>query len=290
MKPTTRPDRSAVAIPPLLAILLLATASAQTPPADPKPATPAPAPAPAANPDQPLPRTPLVPRLPARAEWTVRMTREFSGAWETGDEWEKAAQAMAAMGGNREIRSVQTSKDSVSKTYRLRTRWSDGDSEDEWIVLDQHVADRPEGGYYIVAGEATTSQDLRRSDFPELEWLEMSHYRGLKTYKGKKVFAFSLPFDEKRLTGHDAQVFMLMKQRDKTITPSKFFKPKSQQIVVYLDMATQLPLLYNDGTTLRRYSYNEPTEARLRPTAAVLNFLRKRHDDLQKKLATPPGP
>jgi hypothetical protein len=280
MKPTQAITRT---LTWTLAFMVATNATAQQP--DAKPAVVPPAVAP---PDQVQPKTPLGPRAPVRAEWTVRMTAEFPGGWESEGAWEQASDSPSE---NRVIRSIDFSKDAAIKTYRLKTRWSDGESEEEWIVMGQHVAERPGGrGLYIVGAESSTAQDYGKSDFPELDWLEMSHYRGMKTYKGKQAFRFSLPFDQKRLSRSEAQLLMLAKQADPSITPSKFFKPKSPQVVVYLDAATQLPLLFNDGSTIRRYDYSPPPSTSLRPSPTVLKFLRDRQKALTTRLATPPGP
>ena len=256
-------------------------------PVDTTPAKPAAA---ADQAGQPTPRTPVVARAPARAEWTVHMSSETNKP-EDGDGRATSAEAVKVLSSARTVESLQVSKDDQMKTYKLRTRWSDGKSEDEWIVMGQHVAERPGGrGLYIVAGESSTAQDLRQSDFPELNWVTMTNYRGIKTYKGKKVFMFVVPFDQKRLSGSDAQLFALAKQADKNMTPSKFFKAKSPDVVVYLDCATQLPLFYNDGSVSRRYAFSTPGEDRLRPSVEVVKFLRARAEALRYHLATPPGP
>jgi hypothetical protein len=250
-------------------------------------AKPAPPPS-VAIPDQVQPKTPLVPRAPVRAEWTVRMTAEFPGGWESEGAWEQASDAPSE---NRVIRSIDFSKDAAIKTYRLKTRWSDGDSEEEWIVMGQHVAERPGGrGHYIVGAESSTAQDYAKFDFPELDWLDISNYRGVKAYKGKPAFMFSLPFEKKRLSQSEAQLLKLAKDADSSITVSKLFKPKSPEVVVYLDAATQLPLLYNDGLTIRRYDYSTTPATSLRPSPVILKFLRDRQKALSIRLATPPGP
>lgn len=244
--------------------------------------------APVAGRGQPAPRTPLVSRAPLRAEWTVRMTTDFSDSWQTEDRDPAAAAALAE---TRTIRSVQLTKDGELQTYRLRTRWSDGESEDEWIILGNHVAERPGGrGFYVVGSEVSTAQDLANSDFPELKWLDMVYYRGIRSYRGKPVFAFSVPFDQKKLDRHEAQLFALAKQADPQVTPTKLFKPKVSEILVYLDAATQLPVMYNDGSVLRRYDFSPPPETRLRPPQEILDFLRKRDEAMRVRLTPPAGP
>ncbi len=269
---------------PLLLVLLAGfpAAAQQTPPAN-TAAKPAKA-------GQPAPRMPLVAPAPARAEWTVRLTTDFSDSWENAED-DRAAAATQAISQQRTASSIQFSKDAASKAYRLRTRWSDGDSEDEWIVMGCHVAERAgHRGLYIVGSESSTARDLSMSDFPELAWVDMSLYRGLKTYKGKPAFVFGVPFDQKRLTGDQAQIMAFSKRSDPKATPSRVFKPKVQQVVVYLDAATQLPILYNDGMSIRRYTFSQPTEDRLQPPAKIIDFLRVRNEALRIRLTPPAGP
>lgn len=252
--------------------------------------------APAPVPDKPVmaagqavPKVPLLPRAPVRSEWTIRMTAEESDG--ANDPLAQEAGMVEAAGQERKVRSVEVSKDGQLQTYRLLTRWSDGAREEEWILAGQHVAERAGGkGLYIVGSEGTTVQDLRVSDFPELGWVDMSYYRGMKIHKGVKVFVFTVPFEKRPLSRGDAQLLMLAKQTDPSMTASKLFKPRSSEVFIYLDAATQLPVAYHDGTTLRSYAFNAPSEPRLIPTRPIVDFVNKREKALQAKLATPPGP
>ena len=238
--------------------------------------------------DQPTPRMPLVSPAPARAEWTVRMTADFTASWQSAEEKPQAAQVLSQQ---HTITSIQFSKDAASKAYRLHTRWSDGDSEDEWIIMGAHVAERAgHRGLYIVGSESSTARELSKADFPELAWVDMPLYRGLKTYQGKPAFVFSVPFDQKILTGEQAQIMAFSKRSDPKATPSKIFKPKVSEVIVYLDATTQLPLLYNDGMVIRRYTFTQPTEDRLQPPAKIVEFLRARNEALRVRLTPPAGP
>jgi hypothetical protein len=252
--------------------------------------SPAVKPAPPARAGQPMPRTPLIAQAPARAEWTVRMSSDFSESEAGGDERAPAG-AVAAMNQQRTVRSIQFSKDASIQTYCLRTRWSDGDAEEEWIVRGSHVAERAgHSGLYIVGNEASIARDLSKADFPELAWVDMSLYRGLKTYKGKAAFVFSVPFDKKQMTSDQAQIMAFAKRRDPTATPSRVFKPKRTEVILYLDAATQLPLEFNDGMVLRRYRFEQPSEGRLQPPARILEFVSARNEALRVRLTPPAGP
>ena len=238
---------------------------------------------------QPVPKTPLLARAPVRAEWTVRISTDPTDGEQTDARAEQAG--ITTVDEVRTIRSVDVSKDSQVQTYRLRTRWSDGVNEDEWVVMGQHVAERAGGkGFYIVGSEGSTAQDLKSSDFPELNWLDMSYYRGMKVHKGVKVFVFSVPYEKKPMTRAEAQLLMLARQSDPSMTASKLFKPKAREVFIYLDATTQLPVMFNDGSTVRSYIFKPISEPRLYPSKEIVDFLNKRQKTLQAKLATPPGP
>lgn len=238
----------------------------------------------------PQPHEPVLARAPARAEWTVRMT-DVGGNSDAQDQRAQEAGIAETLGQQRKRVSVEFSKDSRMRTYRIHTRWNDGKSEDEWIVAGSHVAERPGGrGLYIVGAEDATAGDLAGADFPELKWLDLSFYRGIKEGKTGKVFVFTVPYDKKPLSGTEARLLALAKQSDPSATPSKLFKPKVTEVVVHLDAATQLPVMYNDGSILRNYAFAKTPDSPLRPSKEILDFLRARANALRMKLATPPGP
>ncbi len=251
------------------------------------PAAPA-APAAPVVPKGAVPRLPLVPKAPARAEWTVYYNRSFDGSWETGNSWEEGADTAAA---ERQVKSIAYSKDADRQSYRLATRWSDGSDEEEWIVMGHHVAERAGGrGLYVVGAEQAMSKELGKADFPELAWVEMSHFRGIKAYKGRPVFAFTVPFDQKRLSTDEARLVAFARQQMPDAKPSEVLKPKLQQVTLYLDAVTQLPALYNDGSVIRRYEFGAAPSTRLTPPKRTMDFLRARADFLKKRMTAPAGP
>jgi hypothetical protein len=251
------------------------------------PASSAEAQAPSATKPQLVPRQPPVSPAPARSEWTVRMSTDILAS-EAEEERPGAAEAASQQ---RTVRAIQFSKDTASKAYRLRTRFSDGGTEDEWIVSGSHVAERAgKRGYYIVGNETSIARDLSRADFPELAWVQMSHYRGVKAHRGKPAFHFTIPFDEKTLTGDQAQIMDFMRRSDPKATPSKVFKPKLAEVSLYVDAVTQLPMTFNDGLNVRRYTFQQPAEERLQPPAEIVDFLKTRNEALRIRLTPPAGP
>ena len=238
--------------------------------------------------EHPVFPTPIVPSAPDRAEWVVRMTGEFDGSWESGKKRKiksvKASTTSVAQ-------SVEVSKDAARKIYRLRTHWNDGVTEEEWIVMGQRVAARPGGrGYYIVNGESAAGPDPGGSDFPELGWLKPSHYQGIRTYNGNEVFRFVAPFDQRTLSEREVQMLMLAKQREPELTPARHFKPKVLEVVVYLDAKTRLPVLYNDGSIIRTYSFGAVAGEQPSPPPRIVELLEKRKLELEKVLLPPTGP
>jgi hypothetical protein len=255
---------------------------AQTPPAPAAPAT-------EVKPAQGKLRTPLVARAPSRAEWTVRLTRSFDGGWESDASWEQ--QTDTAMS-DRQVRSVNYSKDSELSSYRLKTSWSDGTSEEEWIIMGNHVAERAGGrGLYIVGAEQTLSKELGKStDFPELNWVEPAQLKGVKAYKGRQVYVFQVEFDQKKLSSDEARMVAFARQAKPNAKPSEVLQPKVTQVMLYLDVETQLPVLYNDGSVIRRYDFSAAPSTRLQPPKRTMDFLKARADFLKKRLTPPAGP
>jgi hypothetical protein len=238
--------------------------------------------------ETPLPKEPLVPRAPLRCDWTVRITEDFDSDWQDSDSWEKQADIAPV---NRTIKSLEFSKDADLQTFRVRTAWSDGEKLEEWIVMGNHVAERAGNlGLYIVGAEGLLARDLRTSDFPELGWIDMSNYKGVKVFKGRLAFLFQADFDKRRLGSEQQRLLAFAQQKNPKLTPSELFKPKVKEVIAYLDAATQLPILFNDGTTIRRYTFSEPSDIRLRPPIAILEFLRDREAALKARLTPPSGP
>lgn len=236
-----------------------------------------------------VPREPILSPAPERSEWSVRIVQDYPDGWASDDSWEAQGETGAPPPAN-SIRSISFDKDAAFQTYRVTTRWTDGKSEDEWIVMGQHVAERPGGGLYVVGAERLTAQELKASDFPELAWIERKHFTGVKTHKGKQVFVFEESFDRKRMTPTEARQFFFAQQADPKATPRKVFQPRFPKVVAYLDVATQLPVLFNDGSKLRYYTFRAPDAGRLRPPKAILDFLRQRKAALEARIAPPAGP
>lgn len=238
--------------------------------------------------EPPQPRDPLVSQAPARAEWTVRITEQFPDGWATDDSWEAQGGGAAAASAARTIRSLSYAKDASLQTYQVTTRWTDGETEQEWIVMGQHIADRPGGGLYAVGGERLTASELKVADFPELVWIERKHFKGVRTFKGKRVFVFEEQFNRRRMTPTESRQYYFALQADPKATPESVFKPRFPKVVAYLDAVTQLPVLYNDGSKLRTYSFRDAGGTRLRPPQAIIDFVRERQAALDARI-TPPG-
>ncbi len=219
----------------------------------------------------------------------MRLTRTFDGGWESDSGWEQLTDAVTQ---DRQVKAVRFAKDAEMRSYRMTTDWTDNTSEEEWIILGNHVAERAGGrGLYIVGAEQTLSKELGKStDFPELNWVEIGQLKGVKAYKGRQVYAFEVAFDQKKLSTDEARQVAFGRQAKADAKPSEILKPKVTKVIVYLDVATQLPVLYNDGSVIRRYEFSPPPQARLQPPKRVIDFLKARADFLKKRLAAPAGP
>lgn len=233
------------------------------------------------------PQQPLLGKLGERAQWTMRFSYEFGEGWERSNKWEEQGEAPEES----MLSVVEVAKDAQQQICKMVSRWTGGERVEEWIVAGQHVGERQNGeGYYLVGGENLDSKQLAEADFPELGWLEMAHYRGMANYRGRPVFLFSVPFNNRRLSGDQQMLLAQARRENPKVTAADLFSPKVKEIVVYLDAVTQLPLLYNDGTTIRRYAYKDAPSEPLQAPAAVLAFLTQRDKALRVRLTPPPGP
>ena len=242
----------------------------------------------------PKPAEPVLRQAPSNCSWTVHHKQDFS---DQEDSWEQASKQQGARPGGgaamiktRHIKRRKIEKNKKLKTYHVSTSWSDGKTQDDWIVMGYHVAERAGGrGLYVAGAESSLGAELSASDFPELAWIDLKYYRGLKTHKGRPVFVFEVSFEEKPMSAADSRYYSFVKQSDPKATPTEVFKPKYESVVAYLDAKTQLPVLYNDGSVLRRYSFSSD-KSFLRPPKKIIDFLRKREATLRTKTATPAGP
>lgn len=238
----------------------------------------------------PQPRDPVLSPAPPRSAWTVRITEKVPEGWQNDDSWESQTPDGSAARETKCVRSIACEKDAAIRVYRVTTRWSDGESEAEWIVGGNHVAERPGGGLYVVGAERLLAVELSVCDFPELAWIERKHFTGTKVRNGRKVFVFEEQFNRKRMTPSEARQFYFARQADPDATPEKVFQPRFPKVVAYLDAVTQLPVLFNDGTKLRTYVFRDPGHESLRPPAPIIDFLRRRQAALDARIAPPAGP
>ena len=129
--------------------------------------------------EAPKPLVPVLRRAPANCAWTVYHKQDFS---DQEDSWEKAFEEDSARrpgGGDaaliktRHIKRRKVEKNRQLKTYHVSTSWSDGKTQDDWIVMGLHVAEKAGGrGLYVAGAESTLGAELSGSDFPELAWLD----------------------------------------------------------------------------------------------------------------------
>lgn len=239
----------------------------------------------------PQPREPVLTPAPARSEWTVRITSQIPDSWAADNSWEAQGDGVQAAPEAKAISRITYAKDAASQAYQVTTRWNTGETEEEWVIMGQHVAERPEGkGLYIVASERMLAQEITTIDFPELAWVERKHFVGVRVYKGRQVFVFEEAFNRKRMTPTEARQYFFAQQADPKTTPDKVFKPRFDKVTAYLDVVTQLPVLCNDGRNLYTYTFRSPGAGRLQPPQRIVDFLRQHREFIKARLTPPVGP
>lgn len=244
----------------------------------------------AAPENPPVLREPIVGPVPERAQWTIDYSQNFPDDWDSEDSWESQGGQIAGAQEARHVRKLEIDKDARLQSRQITTRWTDGKKEEEWIIMGQHVAERDDGSLYIVGAERLTAGEYEASDFPELSWIAREHFVGVREHKGRPVFAFEVDFDKKLMTPTEARRYQFARQADPEATPSDVFQPRFDQVTAYLDAVTQRPVLYNDGSTLRTYSFKLSGLSQLRPPRRLIEFVVRRNEALEARISVPQGP
>lgn len=234
--------------------------------------------------EAPQPTEPLLRRAPGKSEWTV--------SYEYGRKSKDAAAPVAA-GNDTFLKALTVTKD--DKVYREVSQWGDGRVAEKWISGDLQVYETPYTKRIARAILPSTSQyadsysDYRRSDFEELEWIGKDNFQGVVEQDGRKVFVFRLEKGKTRFTprelsgltdGEDQSEADLKKRLEE-------YAASSAGYTAYLDVATQLPVMFSDGTITRTYRYTEVPPPALVIPVRFATELAKWQKDLVRRAPLP---
>lgn len=176
----------------------------------------------AQQPSPPAFRSPLLPRVPVGQEWTATT---FQGGPESVEEILTGGK-VKAIGGDLP-RSCKMTKN--GDVYKILDSGIPG--KETWVWKNMNL-DREEGKplfrYATMTDDSGGSfgWDFSRSDFPDLHWLKAVYFTGTATFLNKSAFVFERSGDN------------------------------GQSEKVWLDGATQLPLLKQKGNTVTLYEYS----------------------------------
>ncbi len=198
------------------------------------------------------PGEPILPRAPSRAEWTVKSY--FAGGSATpGDS--------AGSDRRKPVESVTVSKD--GDTYREVIQRADGRKVEKWIQDGLQVYSLPQSdkiarSVLSARSYSETFSDYRRSDFEELEWIGMDNFTGVTEIGGREVFAFSTDAVTRKLTPRELSSLADPDGTETMEDLERDFRDRSGNesgYTAYLDIATQLPVYFDDGQTKRLYEF-----------------------------------
>jgi hypothetical protein len=143
-------------------------------------------------------------------------------------------------------------------TFHEQIHWQSGQTAEQWIYQGRSLGTTP-GSAEISANPLSTEADLidyRRTDFPELTWLSLTHYRGVADFEGKPAYLFTQDLGNGR-------------QRHAWLAPD-----------------TQYPLFTTDGEIERHYHYHPTPVPPPTPPAHYLKLFTQ-WEKHTNQLATP---
>ena len=169
-----------------------------------------------------------------------------------------------------EIVSLHVEK--MGKTYHAISLDASQAKTETWYMGGIEVS-KPPGAKQFgrVAPNSPFFLDFSKEDFDELSWINMDNYKGvIDGPDGSKQFVFEAKNANRRRTGHEhatdgdladlAEKLHLVsagtsrKQAEVKMLESQYGDTTAHAV---LDLLTQLPLEYNDGTSQRTYSFSE---------------------------------
>ena len=243
-----------------------------------------------AQPLDPTPKTPLIPRAPDKAAWTI--TYRYKQPPNTDPKSSTGSNVKLPD----QIVSVQIQK--TGKTYHRITTWSSGSQSEAWMVNQRElVKDKTAATYSLLPTEGSATDDYSQSDFEDLTWIIMKYYVGFK--KGDHpVFIFQAKNAERPMTRRDKSNFSYIhsqatlgvgsaKPDAKTMLEQAYGDSKA---TVVLDANTQLPIGYDDGNVIWAYQFITAPADTLVPPPEVVKILQRYTNYVKGMTSHPSAP
>jgi len=186
---------------------------------------------------QPLPKNPVLRRMPAFASWSVTFKyKDEVVAQESGK-----PRALPDR-----VLSVTFTK--TNKTYWEQTGMRSGKKYEKWIFDGVQLETEPDSPSIIPIPPPTKDMpeseysDYSHGDFQGLQWVSLDTYKGIASYEGKRAFLFEA-------------------------------EKEGQKVTAILSMDMQLPLYSSVGDVACVYAYNVAPSTPLTPPARFLAVL-----------------
>ena len=165
-----------------------------------------------------------------------------------------------------QIRSLEVTK--FHGTYRELHRYSNGDKREKWIKGTLQFAEQADGRTLMMASVNLLDpefSDYSQEDFEELGWLRKEHFRGVAMHGNKRCLLFEVDSASKPQTRRDLARRAAMEELKRFEGNAPETETAGQvgqlRLRVLLDAATRLPVLFDDGVTIRTYHFDAPPTA-----------------------------
>jgi hypothetical protein len=206
-------------------------------------------------------------RAPARSSWVITFKpAKAMHVKESGKSRSASIEdlQMTPVGPTQVLTSLTVEKS--NDLYFELSRFSDGTTSQKWSSGAVQFRELKGGALVAMAAMNLRDPDYSdhsQEDFEELGWLSKDFYKGVITYQNQPCFLFQTTTDKRPPTRRDRAASPQRLQADPMNARLKESegevqeapKPSASPVEVIISAASRLPLVYNDGQTLRTYSY-----------------------------------
>jgi hypothetical protein len=223
-----------------------------------------------------VPHQPLLPRAPEMAAWTITYQYGPKSTDHPSAPNEKNGQPPPPEGLTKSV-DIQKTKD----IYHVVTHLKDATSSEFWIFANRLFYRDPRATKFEhLSNVDSTTIDFSKSDFPEIYWLNMKYYLGIKKDR-TSTFVFQITSAERPLTAREQNSINMLKAVTHPEDLKRYLQqqPRKGNCLAFLDVTTQLPVAYDDGSVVLLYQFLPPPTKMLTPPAEILALCR-RLDDL----------
>jgi hypothetical protein len=212
---------------------------------------------------------PILSRLSDYAAWTETFKSKAKAPAPAAGPIQGAAPSPQELRTIKEIRTIKG-----PQNRRTIKQWSDGLTTESWVVGGSVLQEEPgQPDIYIfteatrAASSITLGDDYSKTDFPELSWLSVQNYSGVRSYQGRSCYVFEMKELDTSSPGTN-KMLEDMKMVKKVPLPGENAEasptplptpavPKKEIIVktAWIDGKTRLPVAVEDQACLQTYLF-----------------------------------